>query len=53
LHQIAPKEDADNEDDLPTELLEGVPPAPSTYPNQELPKPPVVSQPVSISLNKE
>jgi hypothetical protein len=38
---------------LPNELLEGVPPAPSTYPNSELPKPPVVSQPVSISLNKE
>jgi hypothetical protein len=30
-----------------------VPPPPSTYPDPELPKPPVVSQPVSVSLNKE
>jgi hypothetical protein len=53
LHAIAPKEDADNEGDLPNELLEGVPPAPSTYPDPELPKPPVVQQPVAVSLNKE
>jgi hypothetical protein len=60
LHTIAPKKDPDPdlevEDDqgtLPNELQEGVPPAPSTYPNPELPHPPVVSQPVSISLNKE
>src|SRR5262249_18620363 len=43
----------DGEGDLPKELLEGVPPAPSNYPNPELPHPPVVSQPVSISLNEE
>jgi hypothetical protein len=43
----------DDQGTLPNELLEGVPPAPSTYPNPELPEPPVVSQPVAISLNKE
>src|SRR5262249_52203402 len=61
LHDIAAKEDPDLDDPedrddqgtLPNELQEGVPPAPSTYPNPELPKPPVVSQPVAISLNKE
>jgi hypothetical protein len=56
LHSVDPKEEPsldDNEGDLPKELLEGVPPAPSTYPDPELPKPPVVSQPVSISLNQE
>jgi len=65
LHAVAPKDeppsetpepDFEVEDDqgtLPNELLEGAPPAPSNYPNPELPKPPVVSQPVSISLNKE
>jgi hypothetical protein len=56
LHSIDPKEEPsldDNEGDLPKELLEGVPPAPSTYSDPELPKPPVVSQPVSISLNQE
>jgi len=41
------------DDQLPNELQEGIPPAPSTYPNFELPKPPVVSQPTAISLNKE
>jgi len=58
LHTVGPSEDPDFEveDDqstLPNELQEGVPPAPSSYPNFELPKPPVVSQPVAISLNKE
>src|SRR5262249_8069692 len=60
LHDVAAKEpepDLEIEDDdqgtLPNELQEGVPPAPSTYPNSELPKPPVVSQPVSVSLNQE
>jgi len=61
LHSLGPSEDPDFEDPedrddqgtLPNELQEGVPPNPSTYPNQELPKPPVVSQPVSISLSKE
>jgi hypothetical protein len=63
LHSVDPKEepaledpDFEVEDDQGTlhpELQEGVPPAPSTYPNPELPKPSVVSQPVSISLNKE
>ena len=60
LHTVAPKEDPepdleveDDQGTLPNELQEGVPPAPSNYPNPELPKPPVVSQPVSISLNKE
>jgi hypothetical protein len=58
LHAIAPKEEPsavgeDNEGDLPKELLEGVPPAPSTYSDPELPKPPVVSQPISVSLNQE
>jgi hypothetical protein len=51
-----PEPDLEVEDDqstLPNELLEGVPPAPSTYPAPGLPKPPVVSQPVSVSLNKE
>ena len=52
-HAEANEDDNDGEGDLPKELLEGVPPAPSTYPNLELPKPPVVAQPVSISLNKE
>ena len=65
LHSLDPKdkeepedpdlevEDTDNEGDLPNELQKGVPPAPSSYPNAELPKPPVVAQPVAISLNKE
>lgn len=63
LHAVAPKDEPPSEDPdleveddqgtLPEELQEGVPPAPSTYPNPELPKPPVVSQPVAISLNKE
>jgi hypothetical protein len=44
---------ADNEGDLPNELLEEAPPAPSSYPYSELPKPPVVAQPVAISLNEE
>jgi hypothetical protein len=38
---------------LPTQLQKGVPPAPSTYPNMELPKPPVVAQPTAVSLNQE
>ena len=46
-------DDTDNEGDLPPELTKDIPPAPSTYPNFELPKPPVVSQPVAISLNEE
>src|SRR5262249_24130579 len=37
-----------DQSNLPNELLEGVPPAPATYPNLELPKPPVVAQPVAI-----
>jgi hypothetical protein len=63
LHSVFPKEepedldleveDDDDQGDLPEELTKGVAPAPSTYPNFDLPKPPVVSQPVSISLNKE
>jgi hypothetical protein len=60
LHSVDPKDEPspsavgeDNEGDLPRELLEGVPPAPSTYPDPELPKPPVVSQPISVSLNQE
>ena len=63
LHSVDPKEEPEPEDPdleveddqstLPNELQKGVAPAPSTYPNFELPKPPVVSQPVSISLNKE
>jgi hypothetical protein len=64
LHSVAAKgepsedpdfevEDTDNEGDLPKELQKDTPPAPSTYPSFELPKPPVVSQPVSISLNEE
>jgi hypothetical protein len=43
----------DGEGDLPNQLLEGMPPAPNTYPNPELPHPPVVSQPISVSLNEE
>jgi hypothetical protein len=62
LHTLSPSEDPedpdleieeDDEGTLPEELQKGVPPNPSTYPNQDLPKPSVVSQPVSISLNKE
>jgi hypothetical protein len=63
LHSVSPKEEPEDPDlevegdddqgDLPEELSKGVAPAPSTYPSFELPKPPVVSQPVSISLNKE
>ena len=65
LHSVAPKDEPPSElpepplevesdqGTLPNELLEGVPPPPSTYPDPELPKPPVVSQPVSVSLNKE
>jgi hypothetical protein len=65
LHTLAPKEEPDleveddasrqgsDQGDLPEELKKGVAPAPATYPNFELPKPPVVSQPVAISLNKE
>jgi len=63
LHSVSPKEepedpdleveDDDDQGDLPEELSKNVSPAPSTYPNFELPKPSVVSQPVSISLNKE
>ena len=60
LHSVAAKEDPDlevedddDQGDLPEELTKNVAPAPSTYPNFELPKPSVVSQPVSISLNKE
>jgi len=60
LHSVAAKEDPDlevedddDQGDLPEELSKNVSPAPSTYPNFELPKPSVVSQPVSISLNKE
>lgn len=43
----------DDQGTLPNELQEGVPPAPSTYSNLELPHPPVVSQPISVSLNQE
>ena len=46
-------ENTDNEGDLPEELTKDVPPAPSSYPTLELPHPRQVSQPVSISLNKE
>jgi hypothetical protein len=60
LHSVAAKEDPDlevedddDQGDLPEELSKNVSPAPSTYPNFELPKPSVVSQPLSISLNKE
>ena len=61
LHAVTAKDPEDPEDpeieddqgDLPAELTKGVAPAPSSYPSFELPKPPVVSQPVSISLNKE
>jgi hypothetical protein len=60
LHSVAPSKDPeadleveDDQSTLPNELQEGVPPAPSTYPDPELPKPPVVSQPVSVSLNQE
>jgi len=56
LHSVDPKEEpslGDNEGDLPPELLEGVAPAPATYPDPELPKPPVVSQPIAVSLNSE
>jgi hypothetical protein len=59
LHALPPKEDPDleveddDQGDLPEELSKNVAPAPSTYPSFELPKSPVVSQPVSISLNKE
>jgi len=62
LHSIDPKEDPefaeppedrDDQGDLPEELTKNVAPAPSNYPNLGLPKPPVVSQPVSISLNEE
>src|SRR5262249_33761178 len=59
LHTVAAKEpdpDLEIEDDqsnLPNELQENVPPAPSTYPDPELPHPPVVSQPISVSLNQE
>jgi len=48
-----PSEIGDDQGILPNELQEGVPPAPSNHPNSELPKPPVVSQPISVSLNKE
>ena len=47
------RQGSDDQGTLPPELLEGVPSASDTYPNSELPKPPVVSQPVAISLNKE
>jgi hypothetical protein len=60
LHAVAPEEepladpkDRDDQCTLPNELQEGVPPAPSTYPNPELPEPPVVSQPIAVSLNEE
>ena len=62
LHTLEPSEepdpdleveDAADQGALPEELSKNVPPAPSTYPNFELPKPPVVAQPVAISLNKE
>jgi hypothetical protein len=58
LHPLPGKEEAaplrsEDQGNLPEELQKGVPPAPGTYPNSELPKPPVVSQPVSISLNEE
>jgi hypothetical protein len=60
LHSIAPKEDPDleveeddDQGDLPKELDKNVAPAPSTYPSFDLPKPPVVAQPVAISLNEE
>ena len=61
LHALSSKEEPEDPDfeiedaegDLPNELLEGAPPAPSTYPNPELAKPPVVSQPVAVSLNEE
>jgi len=60
LHAVDPKEDSDlevedddDQGDLPEELTKNVAPAPSNYPSFELPKPSVVSQPVSISLNKE
>jgi TolA-binding protein len=60
LHSVAAKEDPDlevedddDQGDLPEELTKNVAPAPSNYPSFELPKPSVVSQPVSISLNKE
>jgi hypothetical protein len=67
LHSLEPKEepedpdlpsvvgddDDDDQGDLPEELTKGVAPAPSTYPTLELPHPPIVEQPVSISLNKE
>jgi hypothetical protein len=48
-----PPEDREDQSTLPNELQGGVPPAPSTYPSFELPKPPVVSQPISVSLNQE
>jgi len=51
LHEIAAKEDG--EGDLPEELREGVPSTTGNYPNPELPQPPVVSQPISVSLNQE
>ena len=60
LHSVAAKEDPDlevedddDQGDLPEELSKNVSPAPSTYPNFDLPKPSAVSQPVSVSLNKE
>jgi hypothetical protein len=62
LHAVSPKEEPEDPDlevedddqgDLPPELSKNVAPAPSTYPSFELPKFPVVSQPASISLNKE
>jgi len=60
LHAVGPSKepepDLEVEDDqgtLPNELQEGVPPAPSTYPDPELPKPPVVQQPIAVSLSQE
>jgi hypothetical protein len=43
----------DDQSTLPNELQKGVAPAPSTYPTLELPQPPVVAQPIAISLNQE
>jgi len=51
--EAPPAEIEDDQGTLPNELQENVPPPPSTYPSLELPKPPVVPQPVAVSLNKE
>jgi|SRR5262249_2870958 len=47
LHDVPPKDDAEAQEPEPSLI-----PISANFPDSELPKPPVVSQPVSISLNE-